>query len=153
MGVDAAVRAGLEMARFSDKTRDRLTRLFPGLEDNPVDIGPAIAAARNTRSLHREAIRNVIEDENVDCAVIALSSRITDIEACIEIFRDAKDRLSKPIAIWDFGLDMPHTNEQSQRLEDIDIPVYSEVEDAVKALGIAYRYSQIRSRMQHSPTG
>ena len=153
MGVDAAVRIGLEMARFSEKTRERLAQLFPGLENNPVDIGPAMAARRNIRALHQEAIRNVIEDENVDCAVIILPRLMTGIETSVEIFRDVKERLSKPIAIWDFGLDRPHTNERTQRLEDADIPVYSEIEDAVKALGIAYRYSQIRSRTSQSATG
>ncbi len=90
MGVDVAARVGLETARFSEKTRGRLVRLFPGLEKNPVDLGPAMAAMHNARSLDREAIRNVIEDENVDCAVIALHGGITDIEAYIEIFRDVR---------------------------------------------------------------
>jgi acetyltransferase len=146
MAVDAAVRAGLEMARLSEETRNMLARLFIRLENNPVDVGPAIAAVPNPRTLHLEAMRNVIADDNVDCAVIAMNRMITDIETCIGLFQDVKQRLCKPIAIWDFGLDLPYTIEQRQKLEDKDIPVYSEIEDAVRALGIAYRYSQIRSR-------
>jgi acetyltransferase len=75
---DAAVHEGLELAAFSDRTRDIFKRSLPATANikNPVDV---IGDARADR--YQVALGSALEDENVDGALVILTPQsMTDID-------------------------------------------------------------------------
>jgi acyl-CoA synthetase (NDP forming) len=109
-------------------------------------------AAGAETSVFFEVVRIVVEDDNVDCAVVIRPEPTEAPDMFIELFQDVKRQLAKPIAIWGFGLRLPDIGQIAQRFEDVDVPVYPEIEDAVRALGTSYRYSQIRGSLVECAT-
>ncbi len=79
---DAAIHEHLELAAFSDKTRDVFKRSLPVTANikNPVDV---IGDARADR--YRVAMGSALEDENVDGALVILTPQsMTDIDTIAE---------------------------------------------------------------------
>jgi len=79
---DAAIAEKLELAAFSDRTRDIFKRSLPATANikNPVDV---IGDARADR--YRVALGSALEDENVDGALVILTPQsMTDIDTIAE---------------------------------------------------------------------
>jgi acetyltransferase len=79
---DAAIHERLELATFSDRTRDVFRRSLPVTANikNPVDV---IGDARADR--YRVAMGSALEDENVDGALVILTPQsMTDIDTIAE---------------------------------------------------------------------
>jgi acetyltransferase len=79
---DAAIHEKLELATFSDRTREVFTRSLPATANikNPIDV---IGDARADR--YRVAIATALGDENVDGALVILTPQsMTDIDAIAE---------------------------------------------------------------------
>jgi acetate---CoA ligase (ADP-forming) subunit alpha len=127
---DNCILLGLEMARFTDKTRDRLAQLIPSVGTaaaNPIDIGVGSLLASQ---LYGETVRVMAEDDNVDM-VIAISSpeNPVSIASIAEAARDIK----KPLAVALF--EIPGLVEaQFQMLLEKRIPAFSEPKRAAFAL-------------------
>jgi len=146
--VDEAVRAGLAIPEFKTETKSKLAALSPRLVNNPVDVGPVMAVAGDPFSVYEETVPAVLADENVDCAVIVCHGgpRITPI------FRRLThhiSRISKPVTIFYYGINLADMEETSRQLEGLGLATYFDLETAVRALGVAAAYSRIKSGLQN----
>jgi len=147
MATDVAVDCGLSMARLSKATVERLGRSFPRPPGNPIDFGPAAVLATDPTALREETISAVLDDPNVDCAIVILYAGLAySVQATANIFERLGKRISKPVTIWFYGPDASLMEELSRQLESVGFPTYSELETAVKALGIAAEYSRVKAR-------
>jgi acyl-CoA synthetase (NDP forming) len=59
------------------------------------------------------------------------------------MFDNLKGRITKPIAIWIYGMKLSAMDEMSRQLEMRGLPTYFCLETAVKALGIAAAYAGV----------
>ena len=149
VGVDAAVSAGLALARFSPATAEKLKKIYPRLSSNPVDLGPILSVSDNPFVVEEEVIALALNDVNVDCAAIAVYAGFDDIVApIVEMFDHLKERITKPVAIWIYGMKLSAMDEMSRQLEMRGFPTYFYLETAVKALGAAAAYLRIKSSQQ-----
>jgi acetyltransferase len=150
VAADAAAEAGLALADFTSITLDRLRRIDPRAARNPVDLGPVLSAAADTASVQDEAITAILEDDNVDCASIALYVGVLAPEQYIvELLERLIGNISKPVTIWLYGTQLHMLEETSRRLEVRGLPTFTELETAVKALGMLAEYSRFRSDSVH----
>ncbi len=146
--VDEAVRAGLVIPEFKAETKSRLAALSPRLVNNPVDVGPFMAVAGDPFAVYEETVPAVLTDENVDCAVIVClgGPRI------MPIFRRLThhiSRISKPVTIFYYGINLADMEETSRQLEGLGLATYFDLETAARALGVAVAYSRIKSALQN----
>ncbi len=96
MATDAAVRAGLEMARFAPETTAKLKAALPAAANikNPVDV---IGDARSDR--YSSALEAVLADPNVDGVLVILTPQsMTDIEDIARGVRRVHAAADKPLA-------------------------------------------------------
>jgi acetyltransferase len=146
VAVDAAVSAGLAIAHFSPATTDKLKRIYPRLSRNPIDLGPILAVADNPFGVQEEVMVAALDDPNVDCAAISVYAGFDDIVApVVEMFDHFKEQVTKPVAIWIYGMKLSAIDEMSRQLEMRGLPTYFHIETAVKALGAASKYSKIKA--------
>lgn len=149
VAIDAAVEAGLTIARLSDATVDKLVRLSPRLASNPIDLGPISAASDNPFEIEEEIMGAVLRDANIDCVTIALyGGSMIPIEIVMGMFDRSMQDVSKPVTIWMYGTKLSVMEEMSRQLEARGLPTYVDLETAVKALGIAVGYSRFRESLQ-----
>lgn len=150
VAADAAAEAGLALANFAPATLDRLRRIDPRAARNPIDLGPILSAAADTVFVQDEAIAAILEDDNVDCASIALYVGVlAPVQYIDELLERLMENISKPVTIWLYGTKLSVLEETSRRLEARGLPAFTELEMAVKALGVLAHYSRFRSNLEH----
>ncbi|MHB1311129.1 MAG: acetate--CoA ligase family protein [Gemmatimonadaceae bacterium] len=94
LATDAAINEQLELAAFSDRTRDIFRRSLPVTANimNPVDV---IGDARADR--YQVAMASALEDEHVDGALVILTPQsMTDIDTIAEAVCSVAARYDKP---------------------------------------------------------
>jgi acyl-CoA synthetase (NDP forming) len=108
-----------------------------------VDIGPPMAV-NNYITIYRDILRTVLLDDNIDCLfnVIWTSPFEDFVEEYLKFYKELQGNYQKTIATWIYGPSIPLINEMSSRMEDLGLPVFSDLEIAIKALGIACQYSE-----------
>ncbi|MDF2955567.1 MAG: Acyl-CoA synthetase [Candidatus Alkanophagales archaeon MCA70_species_2] len=142
MSTDIAYECGLELARFSEETSNRLGEIFPSLAKNPSDVGPALFAD-DIIQIYKKAIEAALEDEGVDCVSVVLwTGEAAPPQLYVELFKELKERASKPVAIWAYSAHLVLAQELSRELEKLGFPVFSDFETAVRALGMLYKLSK-----------
>ena len=102
MVTDAAIRHGIKLATFTEHTREKLKARLPATASiqNPVDV---IGDADHSR--YEEALRDTIEDEGVDGAIVLLApGAVTDILETAEIVPRVARDTDKPILCSFMGL-------------------------------------------------
>jgi acetyltransferase len=144
--VDVAVESGLVMANFSAATREKFRKMSPRLGGNPIDLGPVLTVKEDPFSVQREIIETVLKDENVDCAAVSVYVGFDALIPHItQMFDGLKQHKSKPMTIWIYGMKLHVLDEMLRQLEERGLPTYLDFELAVRALGIAARYSRIKA--------
>ena len=97
---DNCVRLGLEIAKLSESTRNRLIEKLPPVgatADNPADIGVAVLVQP---SLYGETIKILDKDENVDMLLV-----ITDPgRPCTQSIVEAAKSITKPLVVVPYAL-------------------------------------------------
>ncbi len=80
---------------------------------------------------------------SIDCLfnVIWTSPFKEFVEEYLKFYKALQGTYQKTIATWVYGPSIPLIHELSGRMEDFGFPVFSDLEMAIKALGIAYQYS------------
>lgn len=143
LAIDEGAKYGLTVAKLSPEIGDRLDGIFPGLGKTVVDIGPPMAV-NNYMTIYAEILKTVMEDQNIDCLfnVIWTSPFKEFVEEYLKFYREIKGDHQKTIATWIYGPSIPLINEMSGQMEELGFPVFSDLEIAIKALGIAYQYSK-----------
>jgi acetyltransferase len=144
VATDMSMFAGLELARFKEDTIETLASHLPSTANlnNPVDV---IGDASMER--YENALGAVIRDEGVDGALVILTPQsMTDVQGTAEAIARIARRSFKPILCCFMGV--IDVSAGVKYLQDHGIPVYKFPENAAKAFGALYRYSQWLNR-QH----
>jgi len=143
LAIDEGSKYGLSVARLSPDIADKLNAIFPGLGKSVVDIGPPMAV-NNYMTIYSDIMRTVLADDNIDCLfnVIWTSPFKGFVQEYLKFYEGLQGNYQKTIATWIYGPSIPLINEMSSRMEDLGFPVFSDLEMAIKALGIAYQYSK-----------
>jgi acyl-CoA synthetase (NDP forming) len=142
LAIDEGSKYGLSVARLSPEIAKKLDAIFPGLGKTVVDIGPPMAV-NNYMTIYSEIIKTVLSDDHIDCLfnVIWTSPFKEFVEEYLKFYGELRGSHQKTIATWIYGPSIPLINDMSGRMEDLGFPVFSDLETAIKALGMAYQYS------------
>jgi acyl-CoA synthetase (NDP forming) len=139
LAADAVVRNNLKLARFSDETKRKIERLYPGVDaTNPIDM---IADARAER--YKKVLELVLADDNVDGALVInmLKSCFFEPEDAKVIPEVAAKYPNKPV------VDVAAGGEDFELVYGVigesSIPVYNLPEKGVKALKVLRNYGRI----------
>ena len=65
-------------------------------------------------------------------------------KAYLEAYEALKGLFPKPVVTWIYGPNPSSARKLKERVEDLGFPVFDEPERCIKALGMAYRFAQIR---------
>ena len=139
VATDAVEKYGLKMARFTKDTIDKLRNNLPAEANiyNPVDI---IGDAKNDR--YHFAIEAVLEDQNVDSALILLCpAAVTEPEKTAETIVTLKNRYStKPVmAVYMGGKTLA---EGKNYLIENAVPTFTFPEPSVRSLQGMFNYAE-----------
>jgi acetyltransferase len=144
VATDMTMFSGLELAKFKDETVETLASHLPSTANlkNPVDvIGDA------TMERYENALGAVIRDEGVDGALVILTPQsMTDVQGTAEAIARIARKSFKPILCCFMGV--IDVSQGVKYLQDRGIPVYKFPENAAKAFGALYKYSNWLNR-QH----
>jgi acyl-CoA synthetase (NDP forming) len=134
----------LVIPEFKTETKSKLAELSPRFVNNPVDTGPIMSVTDNPFSIYEEVVPAVLADENVDCAVIVCAGNPRIVDNFGRLAHHIS-RISKPVTVFCYGVNLAEMEEVSRQLEGFGLPTYLDLETAVRALGLAAAYSRIKS--------
>lgn len=141
---DAAVKEGLQMARFSEETTKVLKKALPNTANisNPVDvIGDA------TADRYEDAMEAVFQDEEVDGVFVILTPQsMTDIEEIARKVVEVAQKYDKPVYTSFMG--ETDVAEGIRILQQNQIPHYSLPESMSRAFAVTYRFGQLLRRTE-----
>lgn len=137
---DNCVRLGLEIAKISENTRNRLIQILPPVgatADNPADIGVAVLVQPN---LYGETIKILDQDENVDMLLV-----ITDPgRPCTQSIVEAAKSVTKPLVVVPYAL--PElVSDEYEFLSQHSIVTYADAKRAAFVLSRLADYAGYRS--------
>jgi acyl-CoA synthetase (NDP forming) len=143
LAIDEGAKYGLSVARLSPEIAEKLNAIFPGLGKTVVDIGPSMAV-NNYMTIYSDILKTALAEDQIDCLfnVIWASPFEEFVVEYLKFYGTLQGNDQKTIATWIYGPSIPLVNKLSSRLEDLGFPVFSDLEMAIKALGIAYQYSK-----------
>ena len=147
VATDMTVSSGLELASFSSQTIKSLASHLPQTANlhNPVDV---IGDASYDR--YESALETVIKDDGVDGALVILTPQsMTDVLGTAEAIVKITNRTTKPVLCCFMGIF--DVSAGVKYLQEHGIPVYRFPENAAKAFGALYEYSQWLSRLELAP--
>ena len=146
MASDELHEHGLEHARFTEATNDRLKRFLPPWQGpaNPLDLWAALGAGNEL--VHREGILSVLADENTDAVlVVLLALANADFDGMREIYQAARQQHpKKPVFTVMIGGQV-----KQKWLRDIDglkMPVFETTRMAIKSIRAMEWYGRMRAR-------
>jgi acyl-CoA synthetase (NDP forming) len=142
LAIDEGAKYGLTVAKLSPEIAKKLNAIFPGLGKTVVDIGPPMAV-NNYMTIYSDILKTVLADDQIDCLfnVIWTSPFKEFVEEYLKFYESLQGYDQKTIATWIYGPSIPLIHEMSGRMEDMGFPVFSDLEMAIKALGMTYQYS------------
>jgi acyl-CoA synthetase (NDP forming) len=142
MATDAAIRNGLQMASFSEKTKERLKRILPPTANvqNPVDVIGDADAQR-----YREALKIVLEEEEVSGVIATWTPTLMEETTKIaQVIAEIAPETQKPIIGCILSLEQHR--EVSAIMEKAQVPNYRFPEVAAKILSILCEYGEWLNR-------
>ncbi len=120
---------------------DRLKSIFPPwtISSNPWDLGVTMQFT-NPKNVYPTLLESVIQDPRVDALAIQLPSMAYSIpKEFFSVFQGAVD-VRKPIALWLAGVEAGRY-ESLEWAEEMNVPVFSAPEKAIRALSALHRLS------------
>jgi acyl-CoA synthetase (NDP forming) len=138
---DNCLMLGLEMAKYSEKTIQKMSKILPAIGTtaaNPTDIGAGVLI---NPQLYGETAKILLEDENVDMLITVTGP---DNPASIKGLAELAQNAGKPMVISLFdiaGLVEP----QVKFLREKQIPVYLDPKRAAFALAKMAEYAEFRA--------
>ncbi len=148
LATDRAVREGLTLARFSEKTTDILRKSLPHTANlsNPVDL---IGDAKKDR--YSAAVSSILGDDGVDGALVILTPQsMTDIPSIAEELCSIDRRFPKPLYTSFMG--EADVSEGVEILQRHHVPHYPLPEDMCQAFSRACLFAELRDRDPGQPT-
>jgi acetyltransferase len=137
MATDASVRYGLQIAQFSDATKNKLRSGLPkeASVNNPIDLIGDAQADRYEFAL------GALNDENVDCGLVLLTPQaMVDLKKVAETIASVGPKSGKTILASLLGLG--DVTPAVGVLESNGVPNYSFPESAVRALAAMSEYKR-----------
>ncbi len=128
VATDMIIKQGARLSSLEERTKERLARVLPPTAalENPVDL---IGDAKEDR--YESAIRIVMEDDEVDAAVIICTPTVfTNLEAIAKTISATAPRYGKPVTVCFMGTE--DVEKAAQLLEEAGIPHYLFPEIAAK---------------------
>jgi acyl-CoA synthetase (NDP forming) len=140
LAADAATAAGLSVVELDGATQELLRSAVPSAAStqNPVDLGAAVPPEQT-----EDALRVLLASAQVDAILTVFTEiAVTDTDKVRSAVVSAAEASGKPIVATDVGaparsVAIPGTSRS--------LPVFTFPEPAAAALGVAYRYTQIRA--------
>jgi acetate---CoA ligase (ADP-forming) len=135
MATDASVRYGLQIAQFSDATKNKLRSGLPkeASVNNPIDLIGDAQADRYELAL------GCLNDDNVDCSLVLLTPQaMVDLKKVAETIASVGPKSGKTILASLLGLG--DVTPAVGVLESNGVPNYSFPESAVRALAAMSEY-------------
>jgi acetyl coenzyme A synthetase (ADP forming)-like protein len=146
LSTDSINEVGLEMARFSQVTQQKLGGFLPRMASflNPVDVlGDALA------DRFGQAIEAVLLEPTVDAAIVILTPQMmTQIEKTAEIIGRLSAQYPKPILCSFIGGSLATVGEKI--LNDYKIPTFPFPEMAIKTLSLMWQWQNWRATQVNS---
>jgi|GEM_PF-1405829 acyl-CoA synthetase (NDP forming) len=148
LAADEVAKYNLSVAELSPETATKLDAISPGLWKTIIDIGPLAALKSDYRSVYQEILKVALADDNIDCLFYILwaDPAGASAENYTIIYRRLHGICQKPVVIWIYGPRLPIIYDITHNLEDLGFPVFSNLETAIKAIGVAYQYAIWKKR-------
>ncbi|HEX2014928.1 MAG TPA: acetate--CoA ligase family protein [Nitrososphaera sp.] len=140
--IDNFERLGLQVAEISDQTKKAFKDHYPAtyVIGNPCDITGSANADD-----YRFAIQTFIDDPNVDIVMPWFVFQDDPLEETIvDVLADFQKQKKKPILVGAMG--GPFTKKISQRIEDVNVPVYLSVIEWVTAAGALTKWAKVSGK-------
>lgn len=140
--IDNFERLGLQVADLSDQSKKSLKDHYPPtyVIGNPCDITGSANADD-----YRFAIQTFIDDPSVDIVMPWFVFQDDPLEETIvDVLASFQKQRKKPILVGAMG--GPFTKKISQRIEDVNVPVYHSVAEWVTAAGALAKWSRVKGR-------
>jgi len=137
MATDASVKYGLQIAQFSDITKNKLRAGLPkeASVNNPIDLIGDAQADRYELAL------GALSDDNVDCSLVLLTPQaMVDLKKVAETIASVGPKSGKTVLASLLGLG--DVTPAVGVLESNGVPNYSFPESAVRALAAMSEYKQ-----------
>jgi acyl-CoA synthetase (NDP forming) len=139
---DNCLMMGLEMAQYTEKTNQRLSKILPAIGTtaaNPTDIGAGVLV---NPTLYGETAKILLEDENTDMLITVTGP---DNPSTVKDLADAALHTDKPMVVSLFdiaGLVEP----QVKLLQEKHVPVYLDPKRAANALAKMAEYAEYKNK-------
>jgi len=147
IATDALIASNGFLARFSEKTMEKLNQCLPPFwsHRNPVDV---LGDARSKRIL--KAAQIVLEDKNADAVLVILTPQaMTNPTTTAKAIGQLAETTAKPIlAVWLGGSQM---KEGIRILNDAGVPTYMTPEQGVQAFMTLVQYSRNLETLYETP--
>ncbi len=143
MMADRAEEVGLTVPNLSAESQARIAAVMPafGAASNPVDVTGQFVARPELLS---ESVVALLDDLQVDIAIVWLQLMTAHVDKLVEIFSDIQRRTTKPFLVcW-----VAAPPEALERLRKLGIAVFSAGERAVEAASALAQYQTSLSRPQ-----
>ncbi len=142
LATDQIVTNGLKIAQISKSTSDSITIQIPEISSlaNPIDI---LGDGKANR--YEIVLKQLINDENIDSILLILTPQfMTEVELTSQVIVNISKETDKPIIPIYLG---DESIRQGQKiLMDNRIPVFTDINHAIKVLSSMYQYYQISKK-------
>jgi acyl-CoA synthetase (NDP forming) len=138
---DNCVELGLEMAKLSDTTLEKMGELLPPVGTsvgNPADIGVATLIAPH---LYGETLKLLDKDDNVDMLLAIVDTGQQSMESIVE----ASKVIKKPLAVTLFELPELASSEHEYFAKH-NIPIFGDARRAVLALVRSHQFTEYKAK-------
>jgi acyl-CoA synthetase (NDP forming) len=88
----------------------------------------------------------VLSDPNVDCLTVVCHFGSPIVKVLTDLAPQIA-KIGKPVTVFGYGIDLADMQESGRKIEALGLPVYLDLETAVKALAVGAAYSRIRARL------
>ena len=140
---DNCLMMGLEMAKYTEKTNQRLSKILPAIGTtaaNPTDIGAGVLV---NPALYGETAKILLEDENTDMLITVTGP---DNPSTVRDLADAALHTDKPLVISLFDI-AGLVDPQVKFLLEKHVPVYLDPKRASNALAKMAEYAEYRNKI------
>jgi len=151
MALDACDEYGLKAATLSAETLQKLREMLPAWLEvkNPVDIFPAIMAAKNKGEVLMRSVEAVLSDENVDALLLIAGTWLEEVTPPLSDVLKAAGRFGKPVVWcpylgWAFDVSVEDVEQKLKEKGVENVATLPTPERAVRALAALRRYAEFK---------
>ncbi|MFL6501971.1 MAG: acetate--CoA ligase family protein [Nitrososphaera sp.] len=133
---------GLQVAELSEETKKSLKEHYPStyVIGNPCDITGSANADD-----YRFAVQSFMDDPNIDIIMPWFVFQDDPLEeSIVDVLASFQKQRKKPILVGAMG--GPFTESISERIEDVNVPVYRSVIEWVTAAGALAKWTRVRGQ-------